>query len=166
MIYIDVDGVLADFHSHMERLSDAPDLWTNDDVIHKVMDDNYREVFLKARSTPNMDAFRQMYRANPGQVKLLTAYGSFWSDNYRRDIACHNKITWLTRRKFSSSDIILVEKSDDKLDYCQKGDILYDDKWDTIDKWNHAGGIGIWMQNGRQTSGDYNDRSTRYRSPQ
>ena len=115
MIYIDVDGVLADFHSHMDSLSNHPDLWSDDDVIHQVMDENFKVCFKDAKCLPNVPFFLRMYQQNPGQVKLLSAHGDFWSDHYHRQIAIKNKIDWVKSRGFSANDLILVAKSHEKL---------------------------------------------------
>ena len=55
-----------------------------------------------------------------------------------------DKRAWVRDRLGLDVDVIVVPR-EQKVDYCQPGDILLDDHAGTIAEWRDAGGVGIWF---------------------
>jgi hypothetical protein len=141
VIYLDVDGVIADFYVGCVALGWEGDLFGGHGKLEKFMADNYTQIFRTSPPTKNMEFFREMY-AREKDMKILTARGSHYKKEHISTVI-ENKHFWLNQFGFKSEDIIVVEQSKDKLPYCQPGDVLYDDKRWTIQKWNELGGMGF-----------------------
>ena len=140
MIYIDVDSVVADFLAWVYKVNpNIKDLCGKE--IYQLMDDNADRCFLDSPKMPQFDYFMNMYKTQHN-VRFLTSVGNHWSTPEKKEQAIQNKYTWLTQYDVYKQDIIIVESSDEKLEYCQNpDDVLYDDKKDTVRKWNQKGGI-------------------------
>lgn len=141
MIYVDVDGVLADFVQYILSVEPSHSKEEFYVGVQEIMDKHYITCFRDSKKTKYFEYFYAMYQKE--EVKLLTANGNHWSSQERKLIAYQNKIKWLVSNGFQEEDIIVVETSKDKLKYCKPGDILYDDKVSTVKEWNKLGGIGF-----------------------
>lgn len=146
MIYIDVDGVVAAFDEYIVSLSGTEEIFNDSKALYKLMDDNYETCFLNSPTTKHSDYFFNLYHNNDN-VKFLTSGGNHWSSRGRRLTIKQNKIKWLSKYNVSSRDVIITNTAEEKLEYCNEGDILYDDRFDTIYKWNKKGGLGILVYN-------------------
>jgi len=148
MIYLDVDGVIADFEIGIRALGWVGDMTSRDpESLEKFMAKNYTQIFRTAPPTNNMRFFQKMYKVEnahgfPKNMKLLTAMGSHYPKEHI-DVVKENKYWWLAQFGFEREDIIIVPQAADKLEYCQPGDVLYDDKRWTIERWNQLGGHGF-----------------------
>jgi hypothetical protein len=150
MIYLDVDGVIADFEMGIRALGWTKSLDLQIDRIpgelERFMAKNYEQIFRTAPPTNNMKYFQRMYRVENSMgdtnMKLLTAMGSHYKPE-QIDVIKENKYWWLEQFGFQREDIIIVPQAADKLPYCQPGDVLYDDKRWTIERWNQLGGHGF-----------------------
>jgi hypothetical protein len=76
------------------------------------------------------------------RMLLLTAMGSHYKKEHI-EVVKENKYWWLEQFGFQREDIIIVPQAADKLEYCHPGDVLYDDKRWTIERWNQLGGHGF-----------------------
>ena len=132
MIYLDVDGVIADFYVGLQALGWEGELFVEPGKLEKFMAKNYTQIFRTSPPTSNMQFFRAMYYKE-NDMKILTARGSHYKKEHINTVI-ENKHFWLNQFGFRSDDIIVVEQSKDKLPYCQPGDVLYDDKRWTIKK--------------------------------
>ena len=141
MIYLDVDGVIADFYVGLQALGWEGELFVEPGKLEKFMAKNYTQIFRTSPPTSNMQFFRAMYYKE-NDMKILTARGSHYKKEHINTVI-ENKHFWLNQFGFRTEDIIVVEQSKDKLPYCQPGDVLYDAKRWTIKKWNELGGIGF-----------------------
>jgi len=141
VIYLDVDGVIADFYVGLQALGWEGELFVEPGKLEKFMAKNYTQIFRTSPPTSNMQFFRAMYYKE-SDMKILTARGSHYKKEHINTVI-ENKHFWLNQFGFRSEDIIVVEQSKDKLPFCQPGDVLYDDKRWTIKKWNELGGIGF-----------------------
>ena len=126
MIYLDVDGVIADFYVGLQALGWEGELFGEPGKLDKFMAKNYTQIFRTSPPTSNMQFFRAMYYKE-SDMKILTARGSHYKKEHINTVI-ENKHFWLNQFGFRSEDIIVVEQSKDKLPYCQPGDVLYDDK--------------------------------------
>jgi len=141
VIYLDVDGVIADFYVGLQALGWEGELFVEPGKLEKFMAKNYTQIFRTSPPTSNMQFFRAMYYKE-NDMKILTARGSHYKKEHINTVI-ENKHFWLNQFGFRTEDIIVVEQSKDKLPYCQPGDVLYDAKRWTIKKWNELGGIGF-----------------------
>lgn len=148
-IYIDMDGVIADFHSWMK--SYIPDIdesmWKGSGGPWKVMEENYKEVYLNFKPLHLLSHMDHLYN-HLDDVKFLTALPHSWWDTPKGEIAKLNKTAWLTKHinNFNENDVIFSCGANDKIKYVEPNAVLYDDREDTIEKWNAAGGIGILVK--------------------
>lgn len=158
MIYLDVDGVIADFEMGIRALGYTGGVACSDrepGELERFMAHNYTQIFRTAPPTNHMRFFQQMYkdvnsnapyelyrgRRRYGMM-LLTAMGSHYPEEHIETVK-ENKYWWLGQFGFEREDIIIVPQAEDKLQYCQPGDVLYDDKRWTIKRWNELGGHGF-----------------------
>lgn len=137
-IYVDSDGVLADFDGLYEKLfgpkTDDATLWKNI---------NSRETYF-SEIEPYPDAFKLLdfLYATGLEVKILTATG------WQYDRVSPQKKVWFMRNfAMYSDDVITVKCGKDKAVYANSQSILIDDMMKNIDVWEQAGGIGIWHNN-------------------
>ena len=151
MIYLDVDGVIADFEMGIRALGWNKSLDLKQDRVpgelERFMAHNYEQIFRTAPPTNHMRFFQQMYKVenwqmNEPNMKLLTAMGSHYKPEHI-EVVKENKLWWLEQFGFKREDTIIVPQAADKLKYCQPGDVLYDDKRWTIERWNQLGGHGF-----------------------
>lgn len=142
MIYIDVDGVISDFRGWVR--TKQPDFvdWDDDDAVHDIMTSNIEGVYVDAEPLPAFSYFKDLYDKS-ADVRFLTAVGNFWPTEKHKQHAVKNKLKWLAKMGIDLDDVTIVDKAKEKLKYCEKGSILYDDRPSTIKEWNAAGGIGF-----------------------
>jgi hypothetical protein len=147
MIYLDVDGVIADFEMGVRALGYTGSILGSagnscGETLEQFMAANYKKIFRTAPPTNHMQFFVHMYWDNHPNMKILTAMGSHYKEEHIETVK-ENKYWWLGQFGFEREDIIIVPQAADKLQYCQPGDVLYDDKRWTIKRWNELGGHGF-----------------------
>ena len=150
MIYLDVDGVIADFAVGVRALGWDKGFDLQADrapgELERFMAHNYEQIFRTAPPTNNMRFFQRMYQVQNScgdkNMMILTAMGSHYKKEHI-DVVKENKYWWLGQFGFEREDIIIVPQAADKLQYCKPGDVLYDDKRWTIERWNKLGGHGF-----------------------
>ena len=64
------------------------------------------------------------------------------------DYSIEDKRAWVRDRLGLDVEVIVVPR-EQKVDYCQPGDVLLDDHAGTIAEWREAGGVGIWFPHER-----------------
>ena len=149
MIYIDLDGVLADLETYMVskdpkaveyeidffRLAASDKRFFLDSpVIEKNLGLLKKGEFRILSSLPCMAKFIRVSKdLGFSHNKIQKCYAR-WADN---------KLEFCEKLGIPRSSVILVSSPKEKLRYCQVGDTLYDDRADTIEKWSALGGIGI-----------------------
>lgn len=147
MIYLDMDGVLADFDRgvrelcHMEALSqngkrDA----RRDDLMWQAI----RQVghfYDKLELLPGAkELFDQIYQKYGDQCEILTGIPR---PERGIETAGPDKIAW-TRRYLSDRVKVNIVLRKEKIQYCAGPDsVLIDDRERTIREWRQAGGTGI-----------------------
>jgi len=149
MIYVDMDGVIADFKQWISSYEVfTEDDWSNTNKPWALMDEHIDTIYTDLYTLPDIVKFNDMYNSMPGQVKFLSALPHTWYDN-KFEIGYDNKAKWLHANidNFKDGDLICTRGSNDKIRYCDIGDTLYDDRIDIIERWNDAGGIGIHVKN-------------------
>ena len=154
-VYLDMDGVLADFDKRFEDLSGMkPGEFESKYGKNKFwdfIDEEHKVSFWVG--IPEMPGAKQLVDAvKKYNYELLTA-PSVKKQSYL------GKILWVRNHKdlFGGKPRINFKKAKEKHEVkpnLQKTDILIDDRLDTIERWNNAGGTGIHYQNISQVLND------------
>ncbi len=141
-LYLDMDGVVADFDEYAFRtLGVPPSQGVYPDEIWKQLASNeriYRDL-IKTQYADNLVAeCRDLAITKNYDLIFLTAVPK------ANDIkwAFYDKVFW-AREYFSNIPVHFGPYSVDKWRHCQPGDILIDDRSSNIDEWRTAGGIAI-----------------------
>ncbi len=143
-LYIDLDGVLADFDGHYERLfGTRPDRLSPSAMSKTDFDrgfwDNIRSHPTFYQDLPPMPDAMQLWegvkRLHPLPTILTGLPYSITEAEYQKRMWVMNNI--------SASVPVIACASRDKRNYCTPGDVLVDDwiKWQSA--WEDAGGIFI-----------------------
>lgn len=149
MIYIDLDGVLADLGSWICNIT--PLGLTVQEEFHGIARKYHKEIFLESkRIRANFNLLRGDYRilsALPNEPEFLR-YGIKAGENpvelSKKFLGFYrNKLLWCKEHGIPENRVILVPTRKHKLLYCRRGDVLYDDNPDTIARWSECGGLGI-----------------------
>jgi len=151
IVYVDMDGVLADFGRGFYELTGISadnladeELWARIDAYGKV------KFFSEL---PWMDGGKEMWNfitENFLNVKILSALGK--SDKIDKQTT-QGKTAWLRHHipSLHSNDIILVDNKHRKRHYSKPGDIIIDDTPVVIQEWVKKGGIGILHRTAQET---------------
>ena len=147
MIYLDMDGVLADFDRGVRELchmEPQPQNGKRDAKIDDLMWDAIRKVehyYDKLELMPGAkEMFDVIYGKYGDQCEILTGI-----PRMERGIltAGEDKIAWV-RRELSEDVKVNIVLRKEKIQYCKGSDsVLIDDRAKTIRDWQEAGGIGI-----------------------
>lgn len=145
-IYVDLDGVLADFElllfeRYGLRVNTCDDAAMWEAIAH--YDDNHGEWFYDLQ--PMHDAHLLWDYVKKYNPTILTATGR------REDIAAAQKRKWVLKQfEIPDDRIITVRKSEMKAQWAKPNAILIDDNFPrSITSWTAAGGIGIIRSNAR-----------------
>lgn len=158
IIYLDMDGVLCDFHAQFKKLAGAD--------THQYEAEHGTKNFWKFINKQGLSFWSDMIPM--GDMEELK---SFVFDNFLRvgilsssskkngsTYAEEGKRLWLQKHKFISqiadTDIIIVDSAQDKKNYAKPGRVLIDDYIRNIEAWNSKGGIGIQHISAKNTIGE------------
>lgn len=125
-IYVDMDGVLANFDSQPNALNRFI---------------TERKFFQFLKPLPFVKKLNRMLQENNENIYILSS-----SPN---DDADYDKYLWLKRHvpNIRQSHIIFVRSGAEKAKYAKFGDILIDDYSTNLIQWEEKGGTGIKMLN-------------------
>ena len=142
-VYVDMDGVLADFERGFYDLTGISAENVSDPELWAAIDANGKAKFFSELQW--MDGGKQLWSfvtENFLKVKILSALGK--SDRIDRQTT-QGKLAWLRHNipSLRQDDIILVENKHRKRHYSKPGDIIIDDTPVVIQEWVKKGGIGI-----------------------
>lgn len=151
IVYVDMDGVLADFDRGYYDISGMNTDAVSDEELWSAI-----EAYGKAKffaQLPWMDGSKDMWNfitQNFLKVKILSALGK--SDATNRQTT-QGKTSWLRHHlpNLHTDDIILVENKHKKRHYSRPGDIIIDDTPVVIQEWVKKGGIGILHKTAQET---------------
>lgn len=135
MLYLDLDGVFADFDIGVERVLGTPMTDMNDEAMWqrlRQIPNFYRELPLITEAPVLWDAFR------PYDPIFLTGIPR---DQREMHLASKNKLEWVAKH-FDDAPVITC-LSREKARYCVPGDVLLDDRIRYRKPWESAGGIFI-----------------------
>ena len=145
-IYIDMDGVVADFNGFIGNIIGRPVKWTDRSITPEewskigAIEDVYFQLPLLKDATTLVgycSQFKDEYN-----VEFLTALPSKKSV----PTASSDKEKWINKY-FPGYKVNFGPFSTDKWKWCKPGDMLIDDKMSNIDDWFEKGkGIGIYYK--------------------
>lgn len=147
MIYVDIDGVIADFKSWISQYGEfTEEDWAKTDKPWKIMEENIDILYADLPALDLLPHFNNIYQQ--GNCRFLSALPYQWYETEYWNIAANNKLKWVKKHidNFKDSDLILTRGANKKIEYCEPGFVLYDDRKDTIEKWIKHGGIGIHIK--------------------
>lgn len=143
MIYIDIDGVLADTDAFI--FSRDPRSEHDTHLLFKTIYKNYKEMFVSSKPLIDLNVLKDFE-----DFTLLTALplrqkiDSFCKDNKELDevmnTLAENKKEWI-KNNIGDCEYIIVGKRSEKIDMCNSpNDILIDDSKATCASWKKKGG--------------------------
>ena len=153
IIYCDLDGVLCSFDGGVERITNKPiSYFDNDEEVmwEEVEKYGLERFFIDLDWLPDGKQLWNYVISNFISVKILSAMGK---RNEKNNDVYRGKMVWLRRYipSLMESDIILVANKHKKQEYSRLGDIIIDDTKVVIDEWNNKGGIGILHKSTKET---------------
>jgi hypothetical protein len=134
-IYLDQDGVLSDFERQLQTHNISPDL-------PRV------EFWEKVQKTPKFWISMPLMPGARNLVDYLKKYEIPIEilTSPAKDPKCRpGKLVWLRAHGFNFP--VHFSRAQNKVSYASPDTVLIDDKLETIEAWNKAGGIGILHKN-------------------
>ena len=159
-LYLDMDGVVADFDAHARTIM----MLTPEEIAQAVIDgrypdDKWRKILDYPRffrDLPPMPrahelvALARRFETERGYtLRMLTAIPK---DNDFPDVF-QDKIDWMNQY-FPGIRVNFGPYSQDKQHHCRPGDILVDDRVSNMTEWRARGGIGIHVTRNYQLALD------------
>ena len=140
VIYLDMDGVIADFENRYKELYH---MVPREAEKHKKFDKFFDE-FIATQQFANLDL---MPGAGEGleflrKANVLTQMLTSSASEKRHDDISRQKVLWLEKHGITFNPIIVPGKRL-KQNYATPDAILIDDTESVINQWREAGGIGI-----------------------
>ena len=144
-IYCDLDGVLSDFDGRFrELIGQSPDSYKDEygkKAFWKAVDDEGEEFWSGMQPMP--DASRLWNYIEKYNPELLSAPSS-------KPYSHTGKQLWVDQHLPGVT--LNLKPATEKHHFCTgPNDILIDDREDTIQRWNNAGGVGILHKNAQDT---------------
>lgn len=151
IVYVDMDGVLADFDRGFQEISGLSHDAVSDEELWAAIEAYGKVKFFSG--LPWMDGGKELWNfvtQNFLHIKILSALGK--SDKTNKQ-STQGKTAWLRHHlpNLHSDDIILVENKHRKRHYSKPGDIIIDDTPVVIQEWDKKGGIGILHRTAQET---------------
>lgn len=140
MIYLDMDGVIADFSKRYEELYKIlPHEADKKKRFHYFFNDFIEtKQFSTLDLMPNADLGLEFLRNLSIPIQILSSTAS----EERHDAISKQKLFWLNTHHITFNPIFVPGKRL-KPKYATSTSIIIDDTKSVIDNWNKAGGIGI-----------------------
>jgi 5'(3')-deoxyribonucleotidase len=141
-IYLDMDGVVADFDEYAARTLGVPPsqgIYPNE-IWYKLATNSrlYRDLVKTPYADKLVFQCSVIAKQQGYELKFLTAVPK------GNDVpwAFYDKVIW-AQKYFPGIPVMFGPFSKDKYKHCQPGDILIDDRTSNIEEWRVAGGLGI-----------------------
>ena len=148
-IFVDMDGVLADFNTGVETLTGTP--FPNTDQGHNDYDERKEELTNKRlfRSLPPLPDMYDLiaYIRHTGLPwEILTAAGVI-----NRELVVFDKNEWIREYVSPSVVVTCTMTGSQKGMFAFEGSVLIDDRIKNIESWEANGGIGILHTSAAET---------------
>lgn len=157
-IYLDLDGVIADFDTYCVQLIGKslytfPDSQSGWDALGQYKDDIFINLQPMSDSFELVSSVTDIAKNKGYNIGVLTAVPKYG----RVPFAKKHKMLWL-QKHFPSllSDFNIGPWAEDKQKHCIPGDILIDDVKLNIAQWDARGGIGIHHTSANNSIGALN----------
>ena len=144
MIYIDIDGVIADTDAYIFSLDERAKDDTH--LLFKTIYRNYDKVFKYSEPLVDLDkvkAFEEftLLTALPNKAKIESFCETDTEAKTILAQLAENKKYWVKEHFGDDVKLLIVDKRADKVKYCKNvNDILIDDSDTTCSMWKKAGG--------------------------
>lgn len=144
-IFVDMDGVLADFDERVRQVF-GKNVPTDNGEFWKYIWANHPDWFLTLPRMPDFGPLVQAIESTMLPVAVLSALPNPKRGNTYAALAGKDK--WI-KRNLDWPAIFCVRSN--KKQYAAPGMVLIDDTRSNIDEWNAAGGIGIYHTSARES---------------
>ena len=142
-LYLDMDGVVADFDGYAEKMLGAEhkvnDVWPYS-VWQQLLENQrlYRDLAKTNEADELVEYCRNYCKAKGYDLYFLTAVPKGNDVHW----AFYDKVVWV-QNYYPDIAVHFGPYSKDKQAHCKPGDILIDDRNSNIEEWKAAGGIAI-----------------------
>ena len=148
-IYLDLDGVVADFFKALE-IKYGVEHWKKLDMNKTIQDLKGTDFFGTIPKFKTSDALiSYINKITNGDWNILSSPLRYDNDN-----SAFWKRHWLSKHNYKPTSAIFIGRKEKYATYKGKPNILIDDKPKNIEKWVDKGGIGILYQ-ANENSLDY-----------
>jgi 5'(3')-deoxyribonucleotidase len=144
ILYLDLDGVLADFDEHASHLiaKSGKKIVTDSDFYDVITEDEH--FFFNLKPTPYAFKLWEAAHKVSDNIQILTALPS--GQAFKNVMV--DKRRWVAKHFSRTIKVNFGPFSHDKWKHAKRGDILVDDKKSNIEEWRRlGGGIGILHYN-------------------
>jgi 5'(3')-deoxyribonucleotidase len=148
-IYVDLDDTVADFKESAEKLLSRPLKLGCRDLLEGEWQniDRCKDFFYNLK--PRSDSRALMDKVLSYSDYFDVAFLSSTTLRSTKDRIAVQKQRWVDKH-FPDIPLYLVQKSIQKQYYCNRFDILIDDKPDVIFQWGSKGGLGIQFEEAKK----------------
>jgi 5'(3')-deoxyribonucleotidase len=138
-IFVDMDGVLADFVKGVEgpKYLNGP-LTCEQDYDSKKIQFAFKGLFRDLPIMPGMARLIKEVKQTTNHWEILTASGDL-----ARKLVVRDKLKWIKEKLGPDVIVTATIKGRDKAVFARPNHVLIDDRKDNIEAWEQAGGIGI-----------------------
>ena len=144
VIYVDMDGVLANFDDYYFR--NGRHSFIYEEFRNEVMNN---KLFTKLPRMVNMDelmdSVRQIADKHGYEIQILSSVHTLYDDQFSE--SCKQKRLWLLDNGLGDLKTNFVKGRTEKGTYGKVGDILIDDQLTCVHYFNENGGVGIGHRN-------------------
>jgi 5'(3')-deoxyribonucleotidase len=150
-IYLDMDGVVADFNQFATDFLGRQIGWNENDLT--------AEEWKQLSSSGDLYAQLPLIEESTQLVAMAKSFSTRFNVEFLTAVprqttmpsAKSDKKKWLDKY-FPGIKMNIGPFSRDKQNWCKPGDILIDDKWSNIEQWFNKGGIGIFHEGNFKTT--------------
>ena len=138
-IFVDMDGVLADFVKGVEgaKYLNGP-LTCDQDYDEKKIELSNNGLFRNLPVMPGMEKLIKHVDQTAHHWEILTASGEI-----NREVVVKDKLKWIKKHVGPNVIVTATIKGRDKAVFARPNHVLIDDRKDNIEAWEQAGGIGV-----------------------
>lgn len=147
-LYLDMDGVVADFDAAAEQFIGRPrttktDRWRHEDWQRIRTNQHW---FLDLPKMPHADQLVNLARRYRDELEWQLLFLTAIPNGNDFPWAIWDKIKW-AQSLYPDIPVHFGPYSTDKQQHCQPGDILIDDRLDNCEQWRQKRGIAIRVKN-------------------